>query len=220
MKFSQLVWQQNLINYDKILNHPFNVELSRGILAEDKFMYYIEQDSIYLKEFAKSLATIASRLELTRHILEFIDFAKGAFIAEQEVIHCSFRKQFADLIIEKSISNACIGYTSYLNAITKSESVEVGVAAILPCFLIYYKVGSHIHKYAADNNPYKLWIDNYAGSEFEDGVKRAMAIADELYINASNNGKQKMLEAFNNCVIWEYHFWNDSYNRNYFKQLP
>lgn len=220
MKFSQLAWQKNEHNYAKILNHPFNQELSQGTLEKDKFMYYIEQDSIYLKEYAKSLATIASRLELTEHILEFIDFAKGAFIAEQEVVHSSFRKQFGEIpAIDKSISNACIGYTSYLNATAKGEAVEVGVAAVLPCFWVYHQVGCHIHKYSAEGNPYQLWIDNYASSEFEAGVRRAITIADELYATASEGTKQKMLEAFTNSVIWEYHFWNDSYKRNYFGQL-
>ncbi len=219
MKFSELAWQQNQGNYAKILNHPFNRELSQGTLENDKFMYYIEQDSIYLKEYAKSLATIASRLELTAHILDFIDFAKGAFIAEQEVVHSSFRKQFADMTIDKPISNACIGYTSYLNATAKGEAVEVGVAAILPCFWVYHQVGCHIHRHSVEDNPYQLWIDNYASDEFEVGVRRAIAIADELYLVASDGTKLKMLEAFANGVIWEYHFWNDSYNRNYFKRL-
>ena len=64
MTFSELAWDKNTELYQKILQHPFNQELAVGALSSDKFAYYIEQDSLYLKEFAKCLVTCASRLTI------------------------------------------------------------------------------------------------------------------------------------------------------------
>ena len=55
MNLSQKAWNQTSHIYNSIIRHPFNQELMHGTLSREKFGYYIEQDSIYLKDFAKAL---------------------------------------------------------------------------------------------------------------------------------------------------------------------
>lgn len=216
MKFSELAWDKNTELYQKILQHPFNQELAVGILASDKFAYYIEQDSLYLKEFAKCLATCASRLTRDEHILSFIEFSKGALITELDSVHAYFQDALNRPTVN-NISTACLAYTSYLHACSRGESIEVAVAAVIPCFWVYHKVGQNLLNELQADNRYTKWIECYSSPEFAAGVERALMIVDELYDEASLSVQAAMLESFTICMNWEWHFWNDAYNLNYFK---
>src|SRR5205823_9430160 len=55
---------------------------------------------------------------------------------------------------------------------------EVLVAALLPCFWIYWDVGCAIARTAAPQNPYKAWIDTYADERFGEAVRTVIAITD------------------------------------------
>lgn len=215
MKFSQLAWQQNQANYEIIVQQSFNQELMNGTLAREKFAYYIEQDSFYLQHFARVLAKIASCLDNSNDILQFLHFAKGAIVAEQQVVHEHFRQQY-NLRYNGQVSPASLGYTSYLHFCSHNQAVEVAIAAVLPCFWIYYQLGCHIQQFSAVNNPYQLWIDNYASDDFAAGVTAAIAIGDNYYERASPTVQQQMLEAFANSARWEYHFWEDAYHQRQF----
>lgn len=214
-KFSEIAWAANQSIYNAIIQHPFNQELLDGTLKKDIFSYYIEQDSKYLEDFAKTLAVIASKLDNAELIIQFIDFAHGAIIAEQEDVHQHYRKS----ISHNNVSNfsvACLGYTSYLLRNAFSESVEVAIATVIPCFWVYNEVGNHIKQNTQPNNSYQKWIDNYASQDFANGVKKILAIANNYYNHANNSTQEKMLEAFKHSMMWEYRFWDDAYNCNHF----
>lgn len=53
MKWSEQTWIKSLPVYHKILDLPFITELINGTLAKEKFLFYIQQDAIYLGEFGK-----------------------------------------------------------------------------------------------------------------------------------------------------------------------
>ena len=214
MKLSQIAWQRSGLIIDEIMNHPFNLELSAGVLPRDRFAYYIEQDSIYLKDFARALAIIAAKapVHMVRQFLKYSDFC---FIAEQEIIHQFFIKTFNFSKTEK-LSPASLCYTSFLLRICSNEPVEIGVAAILPCFWIYREVGLAIACKALANNPYIRWIETYTSPDFSATVDDVINIFDELAIAATTSAQEKMIDAFYKSTCLEWHFWNDSYNRKAF----
>jgi thiaminase/transcriptional activator TenA len=203
--------------YQTIIAHPFNQELMTGVLSHDKFAYYIEQDSLYLQDFARCHALIAARIPL-KYSQIFLKYADYAFIAEQEVVHHFFRKTF-NFKETGLITTATLGYTSYLLRICALESVEVAVAAILPCFTIYRDVGLLIAKNSAANNPYARWIETYSGEDFGVAVNQAIAIFDELADAANEVTRQKMLDAYYKSTCLEWHFWNDAYHLKRFDNL-
>lgn len=213
MQFSQLAWQRNQGVYQAITTHPFNQELRNGQLASDKFIYYIQQDYLYLQEYARILAKIAAKTE--RETLRFLEFAQGIFINEQQGLHQHYLQESAAQITT-SPSIACLGYTSYLHA-ASNDSVEVAIAAVLPCFWIYYRLGCEIQQSAnRKDNPYQRWIDTYAGEDFAASVNDILKIADDYYLNSGTAIRHKMLSAFTTSTHWEYYFWDDAYHQRRF----
>lgn len=195
-----------------IKEHPFNQELANGSLSIERFGYYIEQDTLYLRDFSRSLAAIASKVPL-EFIKDFISFSKGALIAEQEVVHSFFRYKF-NLEETGKITPATLSYTSYLLQNSSIAPVEIGIASVLPCFWVYSIVGKDIiNNTRLDfNNPYKEWIETYSGEEFNDSVKAVINIFDEVALSAADRIQYLMIEAFYKSTVLEWHFWNDAYN--------
>lgn len=207
---SDQAWQQAQAVIQAIHQHPFNRELSAGTLSLNKFAYYIEQDTLYLRDFARQLALIAARAPLPM-VRDFLSFSEGALIAEQEVVHHFFRETF-NLSASEKITPATLAYTSYLLQTGYSAPIEVAIAAVLPCFWVYRDVGLGIAKETASDNPYLRWIETYAGEAFDQTVNKAIACFDTLAARASDEMRAQMIDAFYKSTVLEWHFWNDAYH--------
>lgn len=86
------------------------------------------------------------------------------------------------------------------------------MAAVLPCFWIYKKVGDYIYQnQQLVNNPYQKWIDTYAGEEFGELTQRAIEITDNIARQSTEKQQQAMTEAFITASRLEYEFWNSAY---------
>lgn len=209
MKFSEELWQSIETVYQKILALPFNVELMKGTLQEEKFKFYIQQDSLYLVDYGKALAIMGSKAYHAEDTLQFLKFAQDAFLVERALHEAYFKDYNIQPAEEKS--PACFLYTNFLLAEASLKNHEVGVAALLPCFWIYWKVGLHIYENAAQNNPYQNWIETYAGEDFTEATRKAIAMTDDLADKAGEKVRQQMKESF----IWssklEYMFWESAY---------
>lgn len=217
MKLSIKAWNKSSSIYEAIISHPFNQELMRGKLDKDKFACYIEQDVLYLQDFARCHAIMASKvpLEYVRSFLRYSDFT---FAAEQEVVHQFFKESFG---FKESglVTPATISYTSYMLKSCLNDSLEIGMATLLPCFWIYREVGNYIAKHADKTNPYYRWIETYTSEGFSDTVDEAISIFDTLAKNTTEDVRQKMLDAFYKSACLEWHFWNDAYKMQAFDNV-
>lgn len=204
-------WERVAPHYEKIISHPFNQELMDGSLSVGRFNYYIGQDAHYLMEFGRALALIAGRMENPDYMLAFSRFASGAIVVER-ALHTGYFKIFG---VEKTPSTSPTTnlYTQFLLTKASLSNVEEAVAAVLPCFWIYKKVGDHIysHQIAGQANPYQEWINTYAGEEFAESVNEALSICDDLASQASPHLQEKMYQAFEMATKLEWMFWDGAY---------
>ncbi|MDE6371811.1 MAG: thiaminase II, partial [Duncaniella sp.] len=58
MKWSDEAWGEIVPMFGKILSLPFIKELTAGTLPEEKFLFYLRQDSVYLSSYVQVLAHI------------------------------------------------------------------------------------------------------------------------------------------------------------------
>ncbi|MEM7537697.1 MAG: thiaminase II [Chloroflexota bacterium] len=209
MQFTQILWQNIEEIYQAILQLPFNQELMAGTLAQEKFEFYIYQDSLYLADYGRALAVLGSRSATPDRMLDFWQFAQNAIIVER-ALHEGYIKQF-NMTSQAKHSPACAAYTNFLLATATHRSYEEGIAGVLPCFWIYREVGNYIYANAAPNNPYQAWIDTYAGEEFSLAVDKAIDITDETASQASESAKPLMIDAFVTSSRLEWMFWDSAY---------
>ena len=210
MKWSEHTWQTIEELYESILKMPFIKELSEGSLPQEKFRFYMAQDSLYLEHFGRTLSLIAAKITDLQDVLAFMRFAENAIVVEN-ALHESYFKDFG--LNDKGILQpACHHYIHFLRSTAALESVEIAVAAVLPCFWIYREVGDYIYRTQNTvDNPYEKWIETYAGEEFAAAVDQAISICDKIAENSTAATRQKMTEAFIMASRMEYHFWKAAY---------
>ena len=199
----------------RIREMPFNVELAAGTLGSDRFRFYILQDALYLAEYARALAIAGGRSPDADAVARFTRCAEGAIVVER-ALHEGFFARFGlshEQVAGSEPSPACLAYTSFLLAAACTQSYEVLVAALLPCFTVYREVGLDIAGRAAPGNPYRTWIDTYADPAFGETVEAVSAIVDRSATAASPPMRQAMLRAFLRSTQYEWMFWDSAYRR-------
>jgi thiaminase (transcriptional activator TenA) len=211
--FSREGWNRNAVLYETIRTLPFNAQLASGALSESRFKHYITQDAHYLVGFGRALALAAAKAPDADRIVQFAKAAEGALVVER-ALHGSFFKQYgitAQLFAQTPLSPACHHYVCYLLATAYAEPYEVLLAALLPCFWIYAEVGRDIHARAAAANPYRAWIDTYAGEEFHAAVRAMIAATDDAAKEVNSPLRARMHAAFTRAAQLEWVFWDSAF---------
>lgn len=209
MSFSKNVWDETKPIYDAILAHPFNVELAAGTLSEERFSFYVQQDSLYLADYARSLAILAAKAPTSDAADSLLAYAKGGIEVEQ-ALHSHFFKIFRISPASRQ-EPACFAYTQFLLARCALDSYAVGLAAVLPCFWIYREVGLHIAARASMPNPYAAWISTYSDEAFGRVVSRMIQLTDQAAESASPRERDAMREAYSISARCEWRFWDGAY---------
>ena len=210
MKWSEKAWQESAGIYEAITVMPFIRELAAGTLDPGKFTFYIRQDSHYLEHFGRTLSLVAARAHDIGHALDFMRFAEGAIVVEN-ALHESYFREFG--VQEKgAISPTCHHYIHFMKSTAALSQAETAMAAVLPCFWIYKRVGDYILEHQSpDSNPYQNWIDTYAGEAFGLLVEKAIAICDEAASKCTPEQQESMTEAFVTASRLEWAFWDSAW---------
>ena len=213
MRFSDKAWERNVALRAAIHQLPFNTELAAGTLAPERFRFYITQDALYLAQYSRVLSLAAAKAPDTATSQNFGHSALGAIAVEQR-LHEHYLHEFG--VEPAAIAAAepmpdCLAYTSFLVAAAYQHPWEVLVAALLPCFWVYWDVASAITSSAAPNNRYQAWIGTYADPAFGDSVQRVIDIADRAAAATTPAVRAAMLTAFGRSTQYEWLFWDGAY---------
>jgi thiaminase/transcriptional activator TenA len=211
--FSTEAWAANAAAYETIRTMPFNAELAAGSLSRARFTHYIVQDAHYLIGFGRALALAAAKAPHPDRIVQFARAAETAIVVER-ALHGGFFRDFGitpETFAATPLSPPCDHYVSYLLATAYAEPYEVVLGALLPCFWIYAEVGRDIFSRAGADNPYRAWIDTYAGEEFGEAVAAMIAATDEAAAGASPGLLARMHRAYAQATRLEYLFWDGAY---------
>ncbi len=201
--------------YAAILAHPFVAGLADGSLERESFRFYVVQDSHYLREYARALSLLSARAHAEGDILMFSRHAAAAIEVERS-LHESF---FRDLSVGEHdvsatpMSPTNVAYTSYLLAACYGGSFAEGLGAVLPCYWIYWKVGTELLARSSPDPLYRRWIDTYGGEEFGEIVQAVLDLADRIAPGLGSAERERLGEHFVQTSRFEWMFWEAGYRR-------
>lgn len=213
--FSETAWQRTSRLRAAIDELKFNTELAAGTLSRERFQGYIVQDAIYLGQYSRVLAIAGAKGPDATTLRAFGSCALEA-VAVEQALHERYLTEFGvdpARLSDAEPSPDCLGYTSFLLATAYHDPWEVLVAALLPCFWIYWDVGSRIAKRAAVDNPYRAWIDTYADEGFGEAVRSVIGITDRAAAATTPANRSRMMTAFIRCTQYEWLFWDGAYQQ-------
>jgi thiaminase/transcriptional activator TenA len=220
--FCDRIWERTTPLRQAIHALPFNKELAAGTLPREKFQFYIVQDALYLDQYARALAIAGARGPDSATLRAFGHYAIET-IAVEQALHERYLKEFG--VEPKTINTAepspdGLGYTSFLMATAYHEPWEVLVAALLPCFWLYWDVGTSIAKTTTPDNPYRAWIDTYADDGFGEAVRAVIASTDQAAERSSEVVRDRMATAFIRSCQFEWLFWDGAWHQRSWPVSP
>ena len=210
MTLTDELWQSIGPTYDAILEHAFIRGLTDGSLAPSAFAFYLRQDALYLSRYAQALAVLGGRAPDSQDTAMFARHAAGAIDVER-ALHESLLPELgidASSIAATELAPTNLAYTSYLLAVVHGGSYAEGVAAVLPCYWIYWEVGKELVKHGSPDTRFQRWIDTYGGDEFGAVVQEVLDATDRLDANVTEAERERMLRHFQATARYEWMFWD------------
>ena len=144
--WSARLWQAGEASYRAIGDHPFLAGLADGSLPQDRFAYYIVQDSHYLRAYSRCLSLLSGRAPEEDQVQTLARHSADAIAVERE-LHSGL---LADLNLTAAdldrigAKPTTVAYMSYLTAACATGSFAEGMAAVLPCYWVYREVGADL----------------------------------------------------------------------------
>src|SRR3712207_6323959 len=178
--FTNELWRSITSIYNEILAHRFLRGLTDGALTEERFRFYVLQDALYLREYARALSLTGVRSPDESALVMFNEHAVGAITVERS-LHEGFLKDLG-VTQEEADRTAptptTLAYTSYLLKLASLGDYSEVLGAVLPCYWIYWEVGKALLESGSPNPMYQKWIDTYGGEDFGASVRAVLDLTD------------------------------------------
>jgi len=215
MSATAALWRAIEPIYAAILAHPFLRGLTDGSLDREAFRFYAVQDALYLRDFARALSIAAARAPREEWIIMFNQHAAGALQVEM-TLHESFFEDFGlspEDVAATPLAPTNAAYTSYLLAVAYGRPFHEAVAALLPCYWIYWEVGKTLERAGSRDPLYARWIGTYASEEFGAVVRAVLACTDTLATRLGEEERHAMRRHFVTTSRYEWMFWDMGWRR-------
>jgi thiaminase (transcriptional activator TenA) len=211
--FTADLWTAAEPIYDAILAHPFLRGLTDGSLPEEAFRFYVKQDSLYLREYARCLALASSKAPTGHWCEMFAAHAQSALNVERSLHEAYFTAWGLDseAVMLTPPSPTTVAYTSYLLRVAGTGTFEELIGAILPCYWIYWEVGKRLVQQGSPNAVYQRWIDAYASEQFANAVQRVLDAADRSTADLPESRLVQIRQHYVTASRYEWMFWDAAY---------
>jgi thiaminase (transcriptional activator TenA) len=180
--------------------HDFVLRLARGDLPEAAFRHYLIQDYLFLLHFSRAWGlaiykseTLADMRRAQRFVAATLDTEIGLHIE-----YC--RGWGIDVAAMEAASEAMetVAYTRFvLDRGLAGDRLDLEIA-LAPCIVGYGVIAAERMADPAtklDGNPYKSWLDMYAGAEYQALVEEAKTALDEQFARRGGEGRFPALAA-------------------------
>lgn len=202
--FTDAMWERIRPIYAKTIRHPFLEGLTEGDLPRSRFDFYLAQDAQYLGVFSRALSLLAAKapreewgIILNRHAVEALEVERQ--------LHESLLGGAAR---PAKMAPANRAYTNHLIATVSQRPFAEGLAAMLPCYWIYWEIGKELKKRGSKNPDYQRWIDQYAGEEYGATVRQVLDMMNAEARSLSPSSRESAAELFEISARYEYMFWD------------
>lgn len=186
--------------------HPFLTGLTDGTLPEAAFQFYVIQDALYLRDFARGLALPAAKSPTDDATIMFTEHAKNAIVVAR-TLHEGFSQAWnlspQDVYATPMAPNNVL-YTSYLLRVAYERPFHEGLGAFLPSYWIYWEVGKALEQHGAPVSLYQRWIDTYASAGFAAVVQQILALVNQVAEELTAADKQRLTQHFVMTSRFEY----------------
>ncbi|HEV3186342.1 MAG TPA: thiaminase II [Xanthobacteraceae bacterium] len=193
--------------------HPFTTAMADGTLAAAAFRHYLVQDYLFLIEFARAYALAVYK---SPQLGDMREAAAGlsAILDVEMNLHvklCADWGLSPDDLERAPPAAEMLAYTRYvLDTGMRGDLLALKVA-LAPCVIGYAEIATRLSALPgarAAANPYRVWIDEYAGAPYQQVAAQARAHLDRLaerYVTPAREAE--LVAIFKEATRLEADFW-------------
>jgi thiaminase (transcriptional activator TenA) len=194
------------------VEHPFTTAMADGSLPQPAFRHYLVQDYLFLIEFARAYALAVYKAPQLSDMREAAA-ALSAILDVEMNLHvklCAGWGLSPEDLERAPPAPEMLAYTRYvLDTGMRGDLLGLKVA-LAPCVIGYAEIGTRLAAAArADaENPYRVWIDEYAGDAYQEVARKARADLDRLADRYATPAREaELLAIFKEATRLEADFW-------------
>jgi thiaminase/transcriptional activator TenA len=213
--FSGAMRDESLALWNGLTEHPFVVEMANGTLPLDKFRFYIDQNLLYLPEYARAISAGILGSRSNEELKWFSDAV--ANIVDVEIPENRELQARVAALGGKPHPNAdvmapaTLAYTSYLAATARRSDALGILALILPCAWSYEDIArANVHN-AAEHPVYREWLRFFTTQEYHEVVVSLRHDLDTAAREATPESQRHAADVFRNGIRLEAGFWDMAY---------
>jgi thiaminase/transcriptional activator TenA len=204
----RVVWQA-------LLEHPFVREVAAGTLPLEKFRRYLEQDVLFLDDYARAIGLGIGRAadeEELRQLAEQLQLVVAHELAgERDLL-----RRVEDLagraegpVVPAPVTTTYSGFL--LATAVRGDALDLMVA-MLPCAWSYAEIGLAHAGGVAAHPIYTDWLRFFAGAEYVDSIAARRAALDRAVGRAAPTRHAQLTELFTTAARLELAFWDMAYS--------
>ena len=199
--------------WEKIIEHPFVVELYSGTLPMEKFRFYILQDYNYLIASIKNFSIISSKADSIDAMKEVTEIVHIESVSELKGYEEFLGKLGYTIDDARNIEPIpiTVSYANFLLSTSSLKSYAESIASVLPCFWSYAEIAEH-HKNKLEKNKNRSYIDwasVYLSEPYVNLVKKIRRLVDE---SGETVSYEMLKKTFITASKYEYMYWDAVYN--------
>ena len=220
--FTDTLWASVRTIYTQTLQHPFLKGLSAGTLPKDRFQFYLVQDAQYLGAFSEALLLVAEKSPREEWAATLRRHAKQAVEVERE-LHESLLGSYGvskEAAARAQMAPTNYAYTNHLLVTAARGSFAEGLAAVLPCYWIYWEVGKELTKQGSKSPEYKRWIDQYSSGDYGKVVQEVLEMMNAEAGNLGAGERVRCIDLFLTGARYEYMFWDMAWRMEAWPPAP
>ncbi|MDQ0206105.1 thiaminase II [Alkalicoccobacillus murimartini] len=213
MTFTSFIRNEADSIWRKSFDHPFIRGIADGSLPLSRFKYYVMQDSYYLSHFARVQSLAAAKAVDPETTNRLAIHAQSSYEAEM-ALHREFSGRLGITSKDKEQfkpAPTAYAYTSHLYRAAYNGYTGDAIAALLPCYWLYYEIGEKLQGYAPTEPIYRDWIQAYGGDEFKELTFEQIHRLDRIAEQSTVAQREQMLEHFMISSRYELNFWEMAY---------
>ncbi len=193
--------------------HDFVLRLARGDLPEAAFRHYLVQDYLFLLHFARAWGLAIYKSENLAEMRRAQSLVAATLETEigLHIEYCRGWGLSEPAMAQEPEALETIAYTRFvLDRGLAGDRLDLEVA-LAPCVVGYAEIAAERMAHPAtrhDGNPYREWLDMYAGAEYQSLAREAAAALDEQFERRGGEGRFTALAAsFATATRLEADFW-------------
>ncbi len=211
MRFMEEVIAESRPLWDAAAHSDFIEQMGQGTLDKEKFLDYMVQDSLYLRDYARAYAMVLFKSHTMREIQVF--YSVLGFVNDHEnATRLAYLAQaeLTDADVEKIPKKpACAAYTNYLIKIAQEEEIPEILMALMPCMLGYYDVFMQL----VQRHPKVLegyfgpLVRDYIAPGYGESCKIWTDYCEEICKDLDAARREKLKAIFKEASAHELYFW-------------